>query len=368
MAVYQSKKKTRDGRSWFFRIKYKDIQGEIHDYTSPKFKNKRDAENEEARYRIKVDNKEAFVSNVTLKQVYLEFELEKANKVKKQTLEKDKNKYYFFSKIENIKINDINLKKYKELFLSNIDENLSTNYKNKILGLFRNLIKYSNKYYNTSDSILKYIENFKDINKIKKEMNFFTLDEYMDFDKVIDDFEYHVFFEILYYMGLRQGEAQALTWKDIDFNSNKLKISKTLTTKIKGEKYTISSPKTKNSNRILPMIKKIVDDLKILYKRYSCYKDFKDNWFVFGGPTPFVESSIQLRKNKYCSLTPSKKQIRVHDFRHSCASLLINQGASIALVSKYLGHSNITITLNTYTHLYKSELDNLVNVLNSAEK
>ncbi len=59
------------------------------------------------------------------------------------------------------------------------------------------------------------------------------------------------------------------------------------------------------------------------------------------------------------------KQIRIHDFRHSCASLLINQGASIALVSKYLGHSNITITLNTYTHMFQSELENISNKLNN---
>ena len=59
------------------------------------------------------------------------------------------------------------------------------------------------------------------------------------------------------------------------------------------------------------------------------------------------------------------KDIRIHDFRHSCASLLINKGASISLVSKYLGHSNISITLNTYTHMYKSELIEMTNILNN---
>lgn len=49
----------------------------------------------------------------------------------------------------------------------------------------------------------------------------------------------------------------------------------------------------------------------------------------------------------------------------SCASLHINQGASVALVSKYLGHSNVSITLNTYTHMFKSELNNITNLLNN---
>ena len=50
------------------------------------------------------------------------------------------------------------------------------------------------------------------------------------------------------------------------------------------------------------------------------------------------------------------KTIRIHDFRHSTASFLVQNGASIVLVSKYLGHSKVSTTLDIYTHLYKSEL------------
>ena len=59
------------------------------------------------------------------------------------------------------------------------------------------------------------------------------------------------------------------------------------------------------------------------------------------------------------------RHIRIHNFRHSCASLLINEGASIALVSKYLVHSNISMTLNTYIYMYKSELESMTNILNN---
>lgn len=364
MAVYKSKKATKDGRQYFFRIKYKDIFGEVHDYSSPKFKNKKDAESEEARYRIKIDNKEAFISNITINQAYLEFRENKSKKVKKQTMIKDEKLYRYFDKVKDKKINDINLKIYKDLFLANIKSGLSTDYKNKIIGLFRNIIIYSNKLHNTSDSILKYVENFTKINEIKKEMNFFTYDEYIEFDSVIDNFDFHCFYEVLYFMGLRQGECQALTWEDIDFEKNVLRINKTLTTKIKGEKYTISSPKTKNSNRILPLTEKLSKDLKIMYNKARQYKDFSSKWFVFGNSLPFPETTIQKRKNDYCDKTISKKRIRIHDFRHSCASLLINQGASIALVSKYLGHANITITLNTYIHMFKSELNKMTDILN----
>ena len=73
---------------------------------------------------------------------------------------------------------------------------------------------------------------------------------------------------------------------------------------------------------------------------------------------------LKTNKKIYCK-NANVKQIWIHDFRHSCASLLINKGASIALVSKYLGHSKITTTLNIYTHMYKSELENVTNLLNN---
>ena len=58
------------------------------------------------------------------------------------------------------------------------------------------------------------------------------------------------------------------------------------------------------------------------------------------------------------------KQIRLHDFRHSCASLLINNGANIMIVAKYLGHTKIDETLNTYSHLFKSKMEDIVELMN----
>lgn len=101
-----------------------------------------------------------------------------------------------------------------------------------------------------------------------------------------------------------------------------------------------------------------------MYNKVLGVKFFQKDCFVFGLMQPFKETTIHKYKNKYCDLA-NLKRIRVHDFRHSCASFLINQGASISLVSKYLGHANISITLNIYTHLYKNELDDITNKINN---
>lgn len=363
MAVYKSKTPTKDGRQYFFRIKYKDILGVYHDYSSPKFKSFKEAKNEEALYRIKVNNQKTYTSTITLDQAYYELINYKSVNIKKQTVIKNDNLYKYLSLISNKKINDIDLNCYNLLIEDLKKQNVSIDYKNKILGLFKQIILYSAKYHNTSDSIIKFIEKFKEVGKIKKDMDFFTYEEYLKFSSVIDELEWKTFFSVLYFMGIRKGECQALTWEDINFQKSEMRINKSLTTKIKGETYTISSPKTKNSTRLLPITKNVLYSLKIIKENAKKYTDFKESWFIFGNTIPFKENTIQNRKIKYCNLA-KVKQIRVHDFRHSCASLLINNGASIALVSKYLGHSKISITLDIYTHFYKNELDDIMNLLN----
>lgn len=62
------------------------------------------------------------------------------------------------------------------------------------------------------------------------------------------------------------------------------------------------------------------------------------------------------------------KQIRIHNFRHSCASLLINNGANVTMVAKYLGHAKIDETLNTYSHIFQNKLDEVVNTINNLKE
>ena len=84
--------------------------------------------------------------------------------------------------------------------------------------------------------------------------------------------------------------------------------------------------------------------------------------FVFGDKEPLGDGILRHTKNKFCDLS-GVKRIRIHDFRHSCASVLINNGASIMIVAKYLGHAKIDETLNTYSHLFKNQLNEIINII-----
>ena len=128
-------------------------------------------------------------------------------------------------------------------------------------------------------------------------------------------------------------------------------------------------PKTRDSYRTIPMCDVLVDDLKAYHEEIMKYKNYSDDFFVFGfdgGVSPFTPTSVRMRKREI-SARAGLKEIRLHDFRHSCASLLINNGANVTTVAKYLGHTKIDETLNTYSHMFQSALDGVINIINKLQ-
>ncbi len=124
----------------------------------------------------------------------------------------------------------------------------------------------------------------------------------------------------------------------------------------------VTTPKTKSSIREIPIPKVLLDDLKQLYKVCEKHYGFNNKWYVFEDTDPITNGRIRSRKNRNCKLA-GVKQIRIHDFRHSCASLLINSNASINVVAKYLGHTKIDETLNTYSHLFKNKMNEIIDII-----
>lgn len=105
----------------------------------------------------------------------------------------------------------------------------------------------------------------------------------------------------------------------------------------------------------------------MLYGQYKKeYYGFNDDFFVVFDAKPIANSNIYLRRTKLVTLA-GLKVIRIHDFIHSCASLLINNGANVTLVAKYLGHTKIEETLNAYSHMFSTALNSIVSVIDSLE-
>jgi integrase len=356
MSVYQDKKRN----TWYFRIRKKNIHGDTKEITRRGFATKSEAKSEEAKELLREVEPTRFIKLDLLYKSYYNYS---KSRLKERTLNIINNRVnthilpHFKDKlIDKITTNDI--LKWQELLNS---KNYSYEYKSVLYTTFSTIINHAIKYHSLQKNVLKIVGNFKNHSDIKKEMQFFTKEEFDEFIQYENDIVYKTFFITLYYTGLRLGEALALTWKD--YYNESLDIKKSLSNKVKDKPYIITTPKTKSSIRSVLLPKCDIMYLDKLKKHYSNFDGFNDTWFIFGGVRPLSETSIRRHKIDACKKTKSKKEIRIHDFRHSHASLLISLGADILYISKRLGHSDIAETLNTYSHLYPSKQKEIIDLL-----
>ena len=174
-------------------------------------------------------------------------------------------------------------------------------------------------------------------------------------------FKSFIFFRLLAYLGLRKGEALALRWSDVDFKANTISISRDLTTGVNNRLYESSTPKTKSSIKALDVDRATMNYLKewrlILQKdMFKLGYNFLDsNNLLF----PTINNGLtSLSKPTQWNNAICKKyglrHIKVHGFRHTHATLLIESGADIKEVQQRMRHSDIKTTMNVYAHVTKN--------------
>ena len=192
--------------------------------------------------------------------------------------------------------------------------------------------------------------------KHAKEMQFWTKDEYLKFAAAIADKpQIHAAFQVLYWCGIREGELLALTKDDIDFGEKTLIVNKSYQ-RIGGQDI-VTEPKTPKSNRVIALPDFLCEELQ----------DYISH--IYDGERIFpLNKHILYREMIRGSNEGGVKKIRVHDLRHSHASLLIELGFSPLLIAERLGHENIETTLNTYSHLYPHKQGELAQTLDSLLK
>lgn len=244
-----------------------------------------------------------------------------------------------------------------------INKGLSYDYKSKIYKIFTAMLNYAVKHNYVDFNVVSRIGNFKNTDA-KREMLFWTEEEFIKFYRIIDDIHWRTFFSFLYFTGCRKGEALALTWNDINFKTNEVTINKSVNRQGNFDGvYEITTPKNRASYRNVLMPDILVRIMQEYFDYCKDYDGFNMGCFVFGVNEPFGDNTIRDNMLKYEDLA-GVKHIRVHDLRHSHASLLINKGQNILIVSKRLGHSDITQTLNTYSHLMPNTQKDIIAALN----
>lgn len=186
-----------------------------------------------------------------------------------------------------------------------------------------------------------------------KEMEFWTKEEYLKFSEAMMDkpISYYAF-ELLYWCGVREGELLALSPSDFNFEKRTLRINKSYQ-RLEGEDV-ISTPKTKNSNRIVKMPQFLCDEMQDFFKQYYSLQP-DDRIF------PVTKYYLSHEMDRGCKES-GVKRIRVHDLRHSHVSLLINMGFTALAIGKRVGHSAEKITYR-YAHLFPSVQTEMVDRL-----
>ena len=350
---------TKNGYKWIYEIR---INGRR--YKSKKYLTKKEAQEAEYEF-INEKEKTGNQSLMTLGDLFEEHYNYQKDKVKKSTLSNYADKIQQFKSIKDIKLDKLNIydiEKWKQEMNS---RNLATSTKNDLMKYLKSTLNYGTKWYDFNfTSMYNKIVNFTNPNEIPKEMQFYTYEEFKKFISVEDDLKYKSIFETLYYCGLRKGELRALTWDNVDFEEKTLFIKKNIVN-VEGQML-VTTPKTRSSNRIIPVPKVLLEDLMKLKEKNKGYYSFSESWYVFGDVSP-ISASVLGKRKKIIAKRAGVKEIRIHDFRHSCASLLINNGANVVMIAKYLGHTKIDETLNTYSHMFKNKLDDIVNTINNLD-
>ena len=168
---------------------------------------------------------------------------------------------------------------------------------------------------------------------------------------------YQCYFILMIFSGFRRGEICGLTWDDIDFENHIISINKALYhTAYKGT--VIDTPKSVTSNRSLKLSEEVFEYLKRLQKFYEDESvrlgtKWQENNFVFKNPYGGVMSPLTPRDwlNSFCK-REGIRYVTPHSFRHLCASIMIESGASVKTVQACMGHSDANTTLNIYAHAF----------------
>lgn len=240
----------------------------------------------------------------------------------------------------------------------------SYGYKRNLFYCLTAFFDYCIIYHNLKKNVARVVGNFKN-NEIKQnEFKTWTINDYKNFINCVNDPVYKTLFKFLFLTGARKSEALALTFNDINFDNNIITINKSISKDLIEGKRIILPPKTKKSIRNILIDKNLSEDLNNLQKHYiNKFKNFNNNFFVFGGNKPMSCTTLSRKKDYYCEIANVNK-IRIHDFRHSHATILFDNNVPVSTISKRLGHSSIKTTLDVYIHASDDEIS-AVNVLNS---
>ena len=337
---------------WLIQYRYTDWQGKRRKSTKRGFATKREAEEWLRNFLItqKADFDMKFADFWKMYCADMETRLREHTMRTKKCIVELKILPYFGNK----RVNDITAADIRQWQNELIKMGYSPTYLKTINNQLSAIFNYAVRYYDLKSNPCAKAGS---MGKSKaEEMDFWTGEEFRKFiDSVMNKRLSYMAFMILYWTGMRLGELLALNPKDVDLEKRTISITKSY--QRLGKKDVITPPKTPKSKRVITIPEFLAADIKDYMD--SLY-DLQEDDRLFPITKYYLEHEMQ-RGIKESGV----KRIRVHDLRHSHASMLIELGFSPLEIANRLGHEKVETTLNTYAHLYPNKQTKLAERLDS---
>ena len=337
---------------WLIQYRYTDWQGKRRKSTKRGFATKREAEEWLRNFLItqKADFDMKFEDFWKMYCADMETRLREHTMRTKKYIVELKILPYFGNK----RVNDITAADIRQWQNELIKMGYSPTYLKTINNQLSAIFNYAVRYYDLKSNPCAKAGS---MGKSKaEEMDFWTGEEFRKFiDSVMNKRLSYMAFMTLYWTGMRLGELLALNPKDVDLEKRTITITKSY--QRLGKKDVITPPKTPKSKRVITIPEFLAADIKDYMD--SLY-DLQEDDRLFPITKYYLEHEMQ-RGIKESGV----KRIRVHDLRHSHASMLIELGFSPLEIANRLGHEKVETTLNTYAHLYPNKQTKLAERLDS---
>nr|WP_317355792.1 site-specific integrase [uncultured Agathobacter sp.] len=337
---------------WLIQYRYTDWQGKRRKSTKRGFATKREAEEWLRNFLItqKADFDMKFEDFWKMYCADMETRLREHTMRTKKYIVELKILPYFGNK----RVNDITAADIRQWQNELIKMGYSLTYLKTINNQLSAIFNYAVRYYDLKSNPCAKAGS---MGKSKaEEMDFWTGEEFRKFiDSVMNKRLSYMAFMTLYWTGMRMGELLALNPKDVDLEKRTISITKSY--QRLGKKDVITPPKTPKSKRVITIPEFLAADIKDYMD--SLY-ELQENDRLFPITKYYLEHEMQ-RGIKESGV----KRIRVHDLRHSHASMLIELGFSPLEIANRLGHEKVETTLNTYAHLYPNKQTKLAERLDS---
>ena len=336
--------KNKENGTWYVQFRYTDWKGERQQKLKRGFATKKEAQAWEREFLMEkqADINMSFESFVGLYEKDIKPKIKLNTWITKESIIKQKILPYFQKrKLSEITAKDIidwqnEIRELTDCHGRPLSKTYLKTVHNQLSAIFNHAIRYYGLQINPAQKAGNMgMEE-------KKEMLFWTKDEYTKFSEAMMDkpISYYAF-EMLYWCGIREGELLALTPADFNFERGTVSINKSYQRINKQD--VITTPKTPKSIRVIQMPKFLCDEMQDYFKMfYSLDSDSR----IF----PISKNYLH-REMARGSTATGVKRIRIHDLRHSHVSLLIDMGFTALAIADRVGHESIDITFR-YAHLF----------------